>query len=123
MDGSLMVRLLLIAIASREFGHTLRSFNASRKKKLPLSRRRRIGYVSAVSFALGAVLVALGYLWPGAERVGWLVCGGSLLITTATPCSYACVNEHGTVFVLRNIAFALQGGVCIWYGLVGFVAG
>ena len=113
----LMVRALLVAVATREAGHTLRSFRSARKKKLPLPRRKRIGYVSAVLFAVGAVLVALGYLWPAAERLGWMVCGVSFLVTTATPCSYAFVNEHGTVFVLRNVAFAVQGGICIWYAL------
>jgi len=121
MDGPMMVRALLVVMATREGGHTLRSFNSARKKKLPLLRRRRIGYVSAVSFAVGAILVALGWCWPTVEGIGWLVCGCSFLVTTATPCSYACVNNHGTVFVLRNIAFALQGGICIWYGLIGLV--
>lgn len=120
MDEAVMVRALLIAIALRECGHTYRYFVSARRKQVRLPRRKQIGYLSAILFAIGAILVALGYVRPYAEQAGWGLCGISLFITTATPCSYAWVNSHGAVFVIRNIFFALQGSICIWYALTGF---
>ncbi|HXV26887.1 MAG TPA: hypothetical protein VD862_02610 [Candidatus Paceibacterota bacterium] len=103
-----MVWLLLAVLglhqAHRRLGDLKRGLRTLETKPLRF-------HVAVCRFLLyeGAVLVAFGPLVPVIGAAGWCSCGLALIGGMWVPCGFRAVNRHRTLFVVRNVLFALAG--------------